>query len=126
MAKKKPKILIVEDDPNLLELYTYEFKKSGFDTITAENGIQGLNQVMKEKPDLVVLDIMLPKLDGLSMLKEIRLTPGDVGRTPVVVLTAVSDEAFAEEAMRLGANEYFMKTEFMPNKKMDKIKKWLK
>lgn len=126
MAKKKPKILIVEDDPNLLDLYTFEFKNSGFDVIKAENGIQGLNQVIKEKPNLVVLDIMLPKLDGLSMLKEIRLTPGEVGRTPVVILTAVSDEAFAKEAMRLGANEYFLKTEFMPNKKMDKIKKWLK
>lgn len=126
MAEKKPKLIIVEDDQNLLDLYTFEFKKYGFDVIGAENGIQGLKQILKEKPNLVILDIMLPKLDGLSMLKELRLTPGEVGRTPVVVLTALSDQAFADEAMRLGANEYFLKTDFMPNKKMDRIKKWLK
>lgn len=126
MDKEKPKIVVVEDNQDLLDLYTYEFKNSGFDVIKAEDGIQGLNLILKEKPDLVVLDIMLPNLDGLSMLKELRLTPGDVGRTPVVVLTALSDQAFADEAMRLGANEYFLKTEFIPNKKMDRIKKWLK
>ena len=126
MDKEKPKIVVVEDNQDLLDLYTYEFKNSGFDVIKAENGIQGLNQILKEKPNLVVLDIMLPNLDGLSMLKELRLTPGDVGRTPVVVLTALSDQAFADEAMRLGANEYFLKTEFIPNKKMERIKKWLK
>lgn len=122
----KPKVVIVEDDKNLLDLYAYQFKNAGFDVIKAEDGRQGLSTIMSEKPDLVILDIMLPKLDGLSMLKELRLSPGSVGRTPVIVLTALSDKAFADEAMRLGANEYFIKTEFMPNKMMDKIKKHLK
>lgn len=126
MPSKKPKIVIVEDDPNLLDLYAYEFRSAGFEIIKAEDGIQGLNSVLREKPDLVLLDILLPKLDGLNMLKELRLTPGEVGRTPVIVLTALSDSAFANEAMRLGANEYFIKTEFMPNRMMGKIKKWLK
>ena len=122
----KPKVVIVEDDKNLLDLYAYQFKNAGFDVVKAEDGRQGLSTIMSEKPDLVILDIMLPKLDGLSMLKELRLSPGSVGRTPVIVLTALSDKAFADEAMRLGANEYFIKTEFMPNKMMDKIKKHLK
>lgn len=122
----KPKVVIVEDDKNLLDLYAYQFKNADFDVVKAEDGRQGLSTIMSEKPDLVILDIMLPKLDGLSMLKELRLSPGSVGRTPVIVLTALSDKAFADEAMRLGANEYFIKTEFMPNKMMDKIKKHLK
>ena len=126
MNKNKPKIIIVEDDPNLLDLYAYEFKNLGFDVIKAEDGMQGLASTISEKPDLVILDVMLPKLDGISMLKELRLTPGDVGRTPVIVLTALSDTSFANEAMRLGANEYFIKTDFMPNKMMSKIKKYLK
>lgn len=126
MAMNKPKVVIVEDDKNLLDLYAYQFKNAGFDVVKAEDGRQGLSTIMSEKPDLVILDIMLPKLDGLSMLKELRLSPGSVGRTPVIVLTALSDKAFADEAMRLGANEYFIKTEFMPNKMMDKIKKHLK
>ena len=126
MSPSKPKIVIVEDDPNLLDLYAYEFKEAGFDVTKAEDGIQGLNSILREKPNLILLDIMLPKLDGLTMLKELRLTPGEVGRTPVLVLTALSDQSFATEAMRLGANEYFIKTEFMPNKMMEKIKKWLK
>lgn len=126
MAMNKPKVVIVEDDKNLLDLYAYQFKNAGFDVVKAEDGRQGLSTIMSGKPDLVILDIMLPKLDGLSMLKELRLSPGSVGRTPVIVLTALSDKAFADEAMRLGANEYFIKTEFMPNKMMDKIKKHLK
>ena len=126
MSKKKPKIIIVEDDPNLLDLYAYEFKNLGFDVIKAEDGMQGLASTVSEKPDLVILDVMLPKLDGISMLKELRLTPGDVGRTPVIVLTALSDTSFANEALRLGANEYFVKTDFMPRKMMVKIKKYLK
>ena len=126
MNKNKPKIIIVEDDPNLLDLYAYEFKNLGFDVIKAEDGMQGLASTISEKPDLVILDIMLPKLDGISMLKELRLTPGDVGRTPVIVLTALSDTSFANEALRLGANEYFVKTDFMPKKMMGKIKKYLK
>lgn len=127
MLAKKPKIVIVEDDPNLIDLYAYEFRSAGFEVTKAEDGIQGLNQARKEKPNLILLDIMLPKLDGLTMLKELRLIPGEVGRTPVIVLTALSDQAFADEAMRIGANEYFIKTEFMPNKMMGKIKKkWLK
>ena len=122
----KPKVVIVEDDKNLLDLYAYQFKNAGFDVVKAEDGRQGLSTIMSEKPDLVILDIMLPKLDGLSMLKELRLSPSSISRTPVIVLTALSDKAFADEAMRLGANEYFIKTEFMPNKMMDKIKKHLK
>ena len=62
----------------------------------------------------------------LAMLKELRLTPGEIGRTSVIVLTALSDQAFANEAMRLGANEFFIKTDFLPNKMMGKITKWLK
>ncbi|MEX0617003.1 MAG: response regulator [Candidatus Woykebacteria bacterium] len=123
---KKTKVLIVEDEPNILDLYAYEFKSLGFDVVKAEDGIQGLQQAAREKPDLVILDIMLPKLDGLNMLKELRLTPGEVGRTPVIVLTALSDQEFADEAMRLGANEFFIKTEFFPNKMIGKIKKWIK
>lgn len=126
MSKNKPKIVIVEDDTNLLDLYAYEFKNLGFDVIKAEDGMQGLASIVSEKPNLVILDVMLPKLDGISMLKELRLTPGDVGRTPVIVLTALSDTSFANEALRLGANEYFVKTDFMPRKMMGKIKKYLK
>ena len=126
MSKNNPKIIIVEDDPNLLDLYAYEFKNLGFDVIKAEDGMQGLASIVSEKPDLVILDVMLPKLDGISMLKELRLTPGDVGRTPVIVLTALSDTSFANEALRLGANEYFVKTDFVPRKMMGKIKKYLK
>jgi len=126
MSVNKPKIVIVEDDKNLLDLYAYQFKNADFEVVKAEDGMQGLNTIRSEKPDLVILDIMLPKLDGLNMLKELRLTPGDVGRTPVIVLTALSDKAFADEAMRLGANDYFIKTEFIPNKMMGKIKKHLK
>ena len=126
MPANKPKIVIVEDDPNLLDLYAYEFRVAGFDVVKAEDGVQGLNRVLREKPNLILLDVMLPKLDGLTMLKELRLTPGEVGRTPVLILTALSDQSFANEAMRLGANEFFVKTEFMPNKMMGKIKKFLK
>ena len=123
---KKPKIVIVEDDPNLIDLYGYQFAQAGFEVYKSQDGAEGLNQILKENPDIVLLDIMLPKLDGLTMLKELRLTPGEIGRTSVIVLTALSDQAFANEAMRLGANEFFIKTNFLPNKMMGKITKWLK
>ena len=126
MPKTKPKILIVEDDISILDLYEYKFKTSGFDCLRATNGVQALSLTFNEKPNVVLLDIMLPKLDGLNVLKELRLSPGEVGKTPVVVLTSLTDKLFADEAMRLGANEYLVKSNILPRQVVEKVKEILK
>jgi len=69
---------------------------------------------------------MLPKLDGLNVLKELRLSPGEVGKTPVVILTSLTDKLFADEAMRLGANEYLVKSNILPRQVVEKVKEILK
>jgi len=126
MTKAKPKILIVEDDISILDLYEYKFKTSGFDCLRSTNGVQALSLTFNEKPDVILLDIMLPKLDGLNVLKELRLSPGEVGKTPVVVLTSLTDKLFADEAMRLGANEYLVKSNILPRQVVEKVKETLK
>ena len=122
----RPRIIIIEDDASLLNLYEFKFRTGDFDVIKATDGTQGLSLTLDKKPDVVLLDIMLPKLDGLNLLKELRLTPGPVGRTPVVIMTALTDKMFAQEAMRLGANEYIIKSETLPNKVVEIVKRVLK
>ncbi|MGB9859054.1 MAG: response regulator, partial [Moorellaceae bacterium] len=82
------KILVVDDEPAILELVTYNLEQAGFTAITAADGETALKLVEKEKPDLVILDVMLPKIDGFEICRTLRAR----GNTPILMLTARREE----------------------------------
>jgi len=86
MAKK---ILLVDDDPDFVEAVSLILKSKKFDVVTAYNGIEGLNKVTSEKPDLIVLDVMMPEKDGYAVCKELKSNP-QLRHIPVLLLTAVA------------------------------------
>lgn len=103
------KLLLVEDDALLVRLYQKRFTKDGHEVVTARDGEEGLALIEREQPDLVLLDIMMPKLSGLEMLERIKANPA-TRSVPVVVLSNVSGEAEQEQALTLGAVAYIVKS----------------
>jgi two-component system OmpR family response regulator len=106
MSMIKRRILVVDDEDNLRTMLVAALKFEGYDVAAAPNGREGLRSVKESKPDLIVLDVMMPELDGFGMLKRLRET-GD--RTPVVFLTAKDTSADAVEGLGLGADDYLSK-----------------
>ena len=106
MAKKT--ILVVDDEKDLLDLIEYNLKKEGFQVLKAENGEQGIEVAKANKPDLVLLDIMMPKMDGLEAV-EIMRKDEDLKRIPIIFLTARSDEKTEVEGLNKGGDDYITK-----------------
>jgi DNA-binding response OmpR family regulator len=124
MAENKYKILIVEDDSFLLNMYATKFEMEGFEVVMAEDGEKGLRLAKKEMPDMILLDILLPKMNGfevLKALKEDELTKD----MKVLLLTNLSQRAEVDQGFDLGAVEYLIKAHFMPSEVVAKVKKIL-
>ena len=102
------KIYIVEDDPEIRELESYALKSSGYETVEFAEGSSFFNALRREKPDLVLLDVMLPGEDGLSILKHLR-SQSDTMRLPVILVTARSTELDTVRGLDLGADDYIAK-----------------
>ena len=105
-----PKILLVEDDLNLRDIYSARFTAEGFEVSTASDGEEALATAMREKPDLVVLDVMMPKISGFDVLDILRSTP-DTKDTRVIMMTALSQESDKQRGENLGANAYLVKSQ---------------
>ena len=103
-----PKILVVDDDRNLLKLFKYVLEKDGFAVITAMDGESGLELALVERPDLIMLDLKMPKLDGIEVLRKLKADPLTAA-IPVVVITASAQKADAERALQEGAVGYLVK-----------------
>ncbi len=113
MADKKTKILLVEDDLFMRRLYSEAFKLEGYDIFTSVDGGEGLMQIYKETPDLVLLDIMMPELNGLELLEKIKADPL-TKHIPVIMLTNLSGKTEANNALSKGAEKYLVKSEYEP------------
>jgi DNA-binding response OmpR family regulator/chromosome segregation ATPase len=113
-------ILFVEDDPFALKLYTKGLKRAGFEVQVAENGLLALDALSQNKPDLVVLDLMLPEMPGLEVLRFIR-SEGHLKDTPVIVLSNAYLDELATEAINAGANRGLLKTECTPAKLVEQV-----
>lgn len=100
------KVLIIEDEPNIRELVMYNVGQGGYKGIEAEDGIQGLAMARKEKPDLILLDIMLPGKNGYDICKELR---SEGVKTPIIMLTAKNDEIDKVLGLEFGADDYLTK-----------------
>jgi len=122
--KNMKKILIVEDDPFLGEMYAAKFTQEGFQTEVAMDGKIGLTKIKVFNPDLILLDIVLPKLDGFELLKKIKKKSEFKG-IPVVLLTNLGQKNEVEKGLRLGADEYIIKAHFTPTAVVAKIKEIL-
>lgn len=100
------KILIIEDEGNIRELVTYNLKANGYETLEAEDGITGITLAYKEKPDLILLDIMLPGKDGYEICRELRSEDINI---PIIMLTAKSEEVDKVLGLEFGADDYIAK-----------------
>ena len=119
--KFKTKILLVEDDKMLADMYITKFSKEGLQVIRAEDGAVGLEMAKKVKPDLILLDIIMPKLDGFAVLRELRKDPG-MGGTHVLLLTNLGQSEDVEKGRELGADDYFIKANHTPAEIVEKVK----
>ncbi|MDD3168299.1 MAG: response regulator transcription factor [Eubacteriales bacterium] len=100
------KILIIEDEPNIRELVLYNLNQNGYKGLAAEDGLQGLSMVREKKPDLILLDIMLPGKNGYDICKELR---AEGNKTPVIMLTAKNEEIDKVLGLEFGADDYISK-----------------
>lgn len=117
----QPKILLVEDDASLSQLYKIELELKGYQVVIAADGQEGLNLAAKEKPDLVLLDVMMPRLNGLEALKRLKDNP-ETKNIPVVVITNFGQEEIIKGAFDAGAADLVLKYQITPAELADKIK----
>ena len=119
MAKK---VLVCDDEPYIVESVSYVVRKAGYEVVIAEDGLEALNAVKREKPDLVFLDIMMPKISGYEVCRQLKEDPATKSAY-VVMLTARGQEEDERRALEMGADE-FMTKPFSPRKmraKLDEI-----
>ena len=104
------RIVLVEDDEALGKAIEMELKSDGFEVKWAMNGEEGEGLILKEKPDLVILDLLLPKVNGLDVLKMIRMTE-EIKETPVVVLTNFDQDEWIKQGVTVGISGYYLKAD---------------
>ncbi|MFO0705771.1 MAG: response regulator transcription factor [Nitrospira sp.] len=114
------KVLIVEDEKDILQLVKLYLDKEGYRTVTASTGSEALVQARAEKPDLVILDLMLPEIDGLEVCKRLRAAP-DTAMVPIIMLTAKAEESDTVIGLELGADDYVTKP-FSPKTLVARVK----
>jgi CheY-like chemotaxis protein len=119
------KLLLIEDEVLILRMYEKIFSFEGFDVLTATDGIEGIEKAKDSHPNLILLDIMMPKMDGLRVLEQLKAdeTTKDI---PVVVLTNLSNDAVIKDSFAKGAAGYLVKSEVVNEKIVEEVKQYLK
>ena len=125
MPQNKKKVLLVEDDKTISLMYKIKIEIGGFEVLTADNGADGLSLAKKQKPDIIMLDVILPQLDGFSVLEELK-KDASTKNIPVVMLTNLGTEEDKEKGEKLGATDYLVKASLTPAQVEEKIKQYLK
>mgnify|MGYP001575091010 CR=1 FL=1 len=115
-------ILLVEDDPFLADIYSTKLKASGFDAEVVVSGEQCLSRAKEKNFDLVLLDIVLPQMDGWEILRKIKGTK-EIKYLPVIILSNLSQRAEVEKGLKLGAIKYLIKAHYTPSEVVEEIKK---
>jgi two-component system alkaline phosphatase synthesis response regulator PhoP len=118
------RILVVEDEQDIAQLVQHYLQKEGFRSVTAMNGIEALKKVKEEQPDLIVLDLMLPEMDGLEVCKRVRSAP-ETAMLPIIMLTAKAEESDTIVGLELGADDYVTKP-FSPKALVARVKALLR
>ncbi len=116
------KIMIVDDDPMISDIYQKKFSDQGFDVLVATSGEQALEMAKKEKIDLVLLDLLIPRLDGFEVIRQLR--SGNYAKDiKIIVSSNLSEKLNRDRAFELGANDFIIKAQFTPSQLVEKIKK---
>jgi len=115
-----PHVLVIEDDPDILELVQYNLEKDGYTVTPAPHGEAGLREANKRKPDLIVLDLMMPGMDGLEVCRRLR-RQNDTQDIPIIMLTAKGEESDVIVGLEMGADDYMVKP-FSPKELIARIR----
>jgi DNA-binding response OmpR family regulator len=121
MTENKKKILLVEDDQTLSESYAQRFNAEGFEVKKVSNGEEALSATLEFKPDAILLDIMMPKVDGLDVLDILRNTP-ETANIEIIVLSALSQQEDKDKARALGVDDYLVKSQVVLADVVEKVK----
>lgn len=126
MSEDKKNILAVEDELAMLNAISDKLEKAGFNVFRAGDGEEGFDIALKKKPDLLLLDIIMPKLDGLSVMKKVRKECGEWGeKVPIIMLTNLSDPESVSEAANYKVYDFLVKTDWKLEDIADLVKKKL-
>jgi two-component system phosphate regulon response regulator PhoB len=120
----KQKILVVDDEPDAVELIAFNLKNAGFDVISADDGAEALQKAKSALPALIILDVMLPELDGMEVCKQLRRGP-ETAKIPIIMLTAKAAEIDRVLGLELGADDYVTKP-FSPRELVLRVKNMLR
>jgi DNA-binding response OmpR family regulator len=115
------KLLLIEDEPALVDLYKNKFSKEGFNVISALDGESGLQLARIERPDFIILDILLPVRSGITFLKKLRAEP-EISKIPVFVFSCLDEQDIKKQAFDLGVEDYVLKTKYTPDQLVEEIK----
>lgn len=118
------KVLIIEDDPFLSEMYATKLAQENFEVELASDGKEALKKVAETKPDLVLLDIVLPKMDGFEVLQKIKKDPA-LRQVKVIALTNLGQKEEVDKGFAFGADDYIIKAHFTPSEVVNKVKQIL-
>lgn len=124
METSKKKVVIVEDDEHIYKVYEIKLAKENIASVVARDGEVAVALITAEKPDLIILDLMIPKKDGFAVLEEIKKNP-ELARIPVIVISNLGQKSDQERALALGANEYLIKVNYPIQDIVDKVKGYL-
>jgi CheY-like chemotaxis protein len=119
------KVLFVEDDPTVAQMYRLKLELDGYQVVMAKDGEEGLELAASLKPDLIFLDIRLPKMGGLDVLEQLRRAT-ETRNTPVVILSNYGERELVERGLKLGALEYLIKSQTTPARLSSGVEGWLK
>ncbi len=125
MSDKKPKILLVEDEAMIVEMYKLRLEEEGYEVLTTDKGSEAIKLASSEKPDVILLDIILPEVDGFTILQTIRSQVA-TKKIPVLLLTNLGQESDQNKGTELGADGYFVKAAHTPADIINEVKKVLK
>ena len=125
MAESQKKVLIIEDDEHISKVYQIQLAKEGLIISLARDGEEAIKLLNNEKPDLIILDLMLPKKDGFWVLEEMKKNPKN-SKIPILVVSNLGQKADEERAIGLGATEYLVKIDYPIQEIVDKIKFYIK
>lgn len=114
-----PKILIIDDDPFISDMYVLKFKDEHFDVIVARSAKEGLKRIPEFNPDIILLDIVMPDMDGFNVLEEIKKQGGPPRK--IIMLTNLGQKEDVERAMGLGASDYIIKAHLTPSEVLERV-----
>lgn len=125
MTNSAKKILIIEDDKFLRQLIVQKILQEGYNILEAVDGEEGLKKIKEEKPDLILLDLILPGIDGFEVLSQMR-KEDFLSQIPVIILSNLGQKEDVERGLNLGAIDYLIKAHFTPGEIIEKVKNALK